>query len=170
LPEAAEDAHTALKLARQIRYAAGEAAALTQLSHISMYADQPEDAVKWAMQAQRVPDDQIPDRGVRRVKETLPWALVVTGRLGGLTTEQLATLEAQCAQVLALAASAGDPGQQADTHYVLAMPAMKTGRLAEAGASSARSGRTGNASWLHAAPDRHPRRSRLPLRRERTSR
>jgi predicted ATPase/DNA-binding CsgD family transcriptional regulator len=135
LPEAAEDAHTAVKLAQQIRYAAGEAAALVQLSHISMYADQPEDAVKWAMQAQHVPDDQIPDRGIRRVKETLPWVLVVTGRLGDLTTEQLASLEAQCAQVLALAASAGDPGQQADTNYVLAMLALKTGRLAEAGTS-----------------------------------
>jgi predicted ATPase/DNA-binding CsgD family transcriptional regulator len=132
LPEAAEDARTALELARQIRYAAGEADSLLQLSYISMYADEPEDAVKWATQAQRVPSDQIPDWRVRKVQGVLPWALVVGGRLDRLTTGQL---EAQCAQVLALARSAGDLGDQADTHYLLAMLAMKTGRLAMAGAS-----------------------------------
>ena len=132
LPEAAEDARMALELARQIRYAAGEADALQQLSLISMYADEPEDAVKWATQAQRVPSDQIPDWRVRKVKGMLPWALVAGGRLDGPTAGQL---EAQCAQVLAVARSAGDLGDQADTHYLLAMLAMKTGRLAMAGAS-----------------------------------
>lgn len=135
LDEAAEEGHAALKLARQIRYAAGEALALLELSHVSMYAGQPEDAVRWAVQAQRVPDEQIPDPMVRQVKAVLPWALVVTGRLDGLTTEQLASLEAQCAQVLELARSADDPAAQADTHYLLEMLAMKTGRLSAAGAS-----------------------------------
>jgi predicted ATPase/DNA-binding CsgD family transcriptional regulator len=135
LAEAAEDAHTALRLAREIRYAAGEADAMLELSHISMYADQPEDAVEWAMQAQQVPDDQIPDRRVRLVKEALPMALVITGRLDGLTTGQLAGLEAQCAQVLALAVSAGDAALQADMHFISATLATKTGRLAAAAAS-----------------------------------
>ena len=135
LPGAAEDAHTALELARQIGYPAGEADALQELSYVSVYADQPEDAVKWATQAQRVPDDQFPDRQVRRVKAILPWVLVATGQLAGLTTVQLADLEAQCAEVLALARSAGDVGDQADTHYIIAALAVQTGRLAAAGAS-----------------------------------
>ena len=135
LPEAAEDAHMALRLARQIRYAAGEANALLELSSISMYADQPEDSVTWARQAQRVPDDQIPDRRVRAVKEALPMALVITGRLDGLTTGQLTDLEALCAQVLALATSAGDAALQADMHLIVATLAVKTGRLAAAAAS-----------------------------------
>jgi len=137
LPEAAEDVHLALELARQIRYPAGEADALQELSYISVYADQPEDAVKWATQAQRVPDHQFPDRQVRRVKALLPWVLVATEQLAGLTTAQIADLEAQCAEVLALARSAGDVGDQADTHYIIAALAVQTGLLA-AGAASLR--------------------------------
>jgi predicted ATPase/DNA-binding CsgD family transcriptional regulator len=133
LPEAAEDARTALALAREIRYATGEAIALQELSYVSAYSDLPEDAVKWATQAQRIPDDQIPDQQVRRVKGILAWALVMTGQLAGLPTGQLADLEAQCAEILALARSAGDVGEQADTHFLLATLAMKTSRVAAAG-------------------------------------
>jgi predicted ATPase/DNA-binding CsgD family transcriptional regulator len=135
LAEAAEDARTALKLAQQIRYAAGEAYALRQLSFVAMYANQSEDAVKWAVQAQRVPFDQISDWRARGIKEVLPYALVMTGQLEELDAGQMADLEAQCAQLLALASSAGDLGQEADAHYSLAMLAIRTGRLAAAGAS-----------------------------------
>lgn len=135
LAEAADDADTALQLAQQIRYVAGEAYALRQLSLIAMYANQPEDAVKWAEQAQRVPFDQIPDWRARRIREVLPNALVHTGQLEKLDTGQMADLEAQSEHLLGLASSAGDLGQQADAHYSLATLAIRTGRLAAAGAS-----------------------------------
>jgi DNA-binding CsgD family transcriptional regulator len=133
LAEAAEDARTALALAQEIRYAAGEAVALQELSYVSVYADRPDDAVRWAMQAQRVPDDQIPDWRARLVKDVLPWALVARGQLDHLTSAELDHLESQCVELLAMARSAGDLGHQADTHYLLAMLALKTGRLAIAG-------------------------------------
>ena len=106
LPEAARDAHMALELAQRIGYRAGEADALQELSYISVYADQPEDAVKWARQAQRVPAQQFPDRPVRQVKALLPWVLVATQQLAGLSNAQQADLEAQCAEALALAGAA----------------------------------------------------------------
>ncbi len=76
---------------------------------------------------------------------------MVTGHLDGLTTEQLASLEAQCAQVLAMARSAGDLSDQADTHYLIEMLAMKTGRLAAAGASLRASAALATQSGSHCA-------------------
>ena len=124
LTEAAADARAALELARRIGYGTGEAMGLTELSMISCYADDGERAVEWAQQARRIDRDQMPGWWARLAERTLPFALIPSGRLDG-------TLEL-CAQALAQARAAGDLIGQADTLYLMAVLARKTGRLADA--------------------------------------
>ncbi len=124
LEQAEADARAALKLAREIGYPAGEAVALAELSLISSYADDGDQAVEWARQAQRIDQDQIPGWSARKVKVTLPWALVYSGHLDD-------TLDL-CAKVLAQARAAGDVSGQADALFLMAVLARQTGRLAEA--------------------------------------
>jgi tetratricopeptide (TPR) repeat protein len=113
LEQAAADVRAALELAREIGYAAGEAMALAELSLICCYADDGDQAVEWARQAQRIDQDQMPGWRARRVKGTLPWALVYSGLLDG-------TLEL-CVQVLEHARATGDTPFQADAHYLMAV-------------------------------------------------
>jgi len=124
LPEAAADASTALELARQMGYAAGEAMALQELSSVSMYADHGEDAVEWARQAQRIDRNQMPGWRARKVQSVFPWALVFSGHLEGALD--------LCEQVLAQARAAGDLSGQADTLLMMEVLARETGRLADA--------------------------------------
>jgi predicted ATPase/DNA-binding CsgD family transcriptional regulator len=124
LPEAATDASTALELARQIGYAAGQAMALVELSVVSLYADNLEQAVERARQAQRVEQNQIPGWHARKVERVLPWVLVNSGHPEG-------TLDL-CAQVLQHARTAGDLGEQADILSLMEDLAFMTGRLADA--------------------------------------
>jgi predicted ATPase/DNA-binding CsgD family transcriptional regulator len=126
LEPAAADARTALKLAREIGYATGEAVALAELSFIYCYAGDGDQAVEWARQAQRISQDQMPGWSARKVNRVLPWALAVSGHLDG-------TLD-QCAQVLAQVRAEGDVMGQADALFLMAMLARQTGQLAEAGA------------------------------------
>jgi predicted ATPase/DNA-binding CsgD family transcriptional regulator len=126
LEQAAADARAALELAREISYAAGEAMALAELSFISCYADDGDQAVEWARQAQRIDQEQMPGWTARKVELVLPWALVVSGHLDG-------TLDL-CAQLLEHARAAGDVMDQSDALYMMADLARRTGRLAEAGA------------------------------------
>jgi predicted ATPase/DNA-binding CsgD family transcriptional regulator len=125
LEQAAVDARAALKLAREIDYATGEAVALTELGLISCYADDGDQAVEWSRQAQRIDQDQMPGWSARKIKAALPWALVYSGHLDG-------TLDL-CAEVLAQARMAGDVPGQASALYLMAVLATQTGRLAAAG-------------------------------------
>jgi predicted ATPase/DNA-binding CsgD family transcriptional regulator len=126
LEQAAADARAALELAREISYAAGEAMALVELSFISCYADDGDEAAEWARQAQRIDQEQMPGWTARKVELVLPWALMVSGHLDG-------TLDL-CAQLLEHARAAGDVMDQSDALYIMADLARRTGRLADAGA------------------------------------
>jgi predicted ATPase/DNA-binding CsgD family transcriptional regulator len=124
LERATEDARTALELARQRGYATGEAMALAELSLISSYADDTDQAVEWARQAQRIDRDQMPGWCARKVEGVLPFVMVQSGHLDG-------ALEL-CAQALARAREAGDLIEQADMLFFMADLERQTGRLAEA--------------------------------------
>jgi predicted ATPase/DNA-binding NarL/FixJ family response regulator len=126
LEQAAADAHAALRLAREIGYATGEAVALTELSYICCYADDGDRAVEWAKQAQRIDRGQMPGWSARKVELALPWVLVLSGHLDG-------TLD-RCTQVLMQARAVGDVMGQADVLYLMAVLARRTGQLAQAGA------------------------------------
>ena len=124
LDDAAAEARTALDLARRIGYAAGEARALVNLSDIATSADQGEEAVAWARQAQQVPGDRLPAWYARRVGSCLAWALVFNDKLDGVAE--------LCDQCLAAARTAGDLSEQADILFLVAVAAFKGGQLAAA--------------------------------------
>ena len=125
LEKATSDANAALAQARQMGYATGEAMALFELSVISSYADDGEQALEWARQAQRIDRASMPGWRARVIESLLPWALESSGHLEG-TADLLA-------ETLAHAAAAGDLHAQADAHFMLAVVARETGRLADAG-------------------------------------
>ena len=124
LEEATADARAALELARQIGYATGEATALVELSVISSYGDDDEQAVEWARQAQRNDRDLMPGFQACRVEDALPYVLVMSGHLDG-------ALEL-CVGALARAKGAGDLRAEADALFLMASLARQTGRLADA--------------------------------------
>ena len=124
LDEAAAEARTALDLACRIGYAEGQARALVSLSDIATYADQGEEAVAWARQAQQVPDDRIPAWFARRVGSSLAWALVFNDQLDGVAE--------LCDQCLAAARTAGDLSEEADNLFLAAVAAFKGGQFAAA--------------------------------------
>jgi DNA-binding CsgD family transcriptional regulator len=128
LDEAAAEARTALDLAHRIGYAEGEARALMELSDISTYAGQGDQAVAWAVRARQVPRDRLPAWFARRVDSTLLWALVYNGELDGVPE--------LCEQCLAAARTAGDLGEQADVLCLMVVAARKGGQL------------TASRSWL----------------------
>jgi tetratricopeptide (TPR) repeat protein len=125
LEEAASDANAALALARRMGYATGEALALSELSLIASYADDAEQALEWARQAQQIDRASMPGWRARQIESVLPWMLVESGQLEG-TAELLA-------EILAHARAAGDLHDQADAHFMLAVVARETGRPADAG-------------------------------------
>jgi predicted ATPase/DNA-binding CsgD family transcriptional regulator len=124
LEQATTDANAALTLARQMGDATGEAMALVQLSVIATYADDPGQALERARQAQRIDRASMPEWCARIAEFTLSSALVDSGHLEG-TPELLA-------ERLAHARAAGDPRDQAEAHYLLALVARQTGRLPDA--------------------------------------
>ena len=124
LDDAAADARAALELARQMSYATGEAMALAELSTICSYADDTDQALEWARQAQRIDRDQMPGWHARKVEHLLPYVMVESAHLDG-------ALEL-CEQALAQARTAGDLGDQADMLFLLADLARQTGRLSDA--------------------------------------
>jgi hypothetical protein len=78
----------------------------------------------WAVQARQIPGDRIPAWYARRIDSTLAWVLVCHG-------EQDGVLEL-CDQVLAAARTVGDLSEQADTLFLMAVAALRGGRLAAA--------------------------------------
>ncbi len=125
LEEATSDASSALALARRMGYATGEALALVELSVISSYADDTKQALERARQAARIDRASMPGWCARSLELILPWMLVGSGHPEG-TAELVA-------ETLAHARAAGDPRAEADVHFLLAVVARKTGRLADAG-------------------------------------
>jgi hypothetical protein len=79
LAEAMEDARTALALARQIGYTGGEAASLTELSLVSLYADDGDQAVELAKQAQQLDRDRMSAWDDRQVDRVLLYVLMTVG-------------------------------------------------------------------------------------------
>ena len=124
LEQATADARTALALARRSGYAAGEAMALTELSIIASYADDGDQALAWATQAQHIDRDRMPGWFARQLGSTLAWVMVEYGHLDG-------TLEI-CAQALAQARAVGDVSEQADLLRTMSALAQKGGRPADA--------------------------------------
>ena len=124
LNEAATEARTALELARRLGYATGEAMALAELGVISSYADDTARAVELASQAQLIDRDQMPGWFARRVEDVLPFVLVAGGHRDG--AREL------CVEALAQSRAAGDPSNQADVLYFMAVLARRAGELSEA--------------------------------------
>ena len=110
LEEASGDAHTALDLARRLSYVTGEVMALAELSLISSYADDADQAVEWARQAQRIDHDQMPGWYARKVEHTLPYVMVISGYLDGALDLAI--------RALAQAREAGDLTDEADTLFL----------------------------------------------------
>jgi predicted ATPase/DNA-binding CsgD family transcriptional regulator len=125
LGQAAADAGTALELARQIGYSAGEAAALQELSVTSLYAGQDEDALAWVRQADRIDENRMSGWRARDVKNFVSFVLVNAGHADGAQN--------LCEQVLADARTTGDLGVQADALHLLAVLAFMSGRPSDAG-------------------------------------
>jgi len=125
LREAAADAAGALELARKIGYNAGEATALEELSLVSLYADEFEDAVARIRQADRIDENRMPGWRARSIKLSVPFVLVTTGHAGGM--------DFLCERVLGQARIAGDLRTQADALNLMARVAFTDGRLADAG-------------------------------------
>jgi predicted ATPase/DNA-binding CsgD family transcriptional regulator len=124
LEQATADAATALALARQSGYATGEAMALAELSIISSYADDGDQALAWADQAQHIDRDRMPGWFARQLGTILPWVMVRNGHLNGVLDI--------CAQALEQARAVGDVSEQADTLGTMAELARMTGRPAAA--------------------------------------
>jgi predicted ATPase/DNA-binding CsgD family transcriptional regulator len=125
LPEATGAAHMALELAQQLRYAEGEALALTQLSLAAGYVGDAQAAMQWALQAAHVDGTRIPDRAARRV------ALVLT--IAQADSGELDAARQTCAQGLESARTAGDVAGQADFLYFTTHIALRAGAFDDAG-------------------------------------
>ena len=126
LDEAGDAARTALRVARQLHYAEGEALALTQLSLGAEYADDAETATRWARQAVQIDATRLPDKVARRAALGLTVALA--------DTDDVNAARETCARGLESARNAGDVTMQADFLYFTTHIALRTGHLDDAGA------------------------------------
>jgi non-specific serine/threonine protein kinase len=126
LADARDVARTALAVAQQLRYAEGEALALTQLSLVAGYADDAASAIRWAHQAAQIDATRLPDKVARRVELILTVALTDCGDLD--------SARETCAHGLESARAAGDVTMQADFLYFTTHIALRAGHLDDAGA------------------------------------
>lgn len=125
LPEADEAARRAGELARQLRYTAGQASALAQMSLVRVYQDDVATSLPLARAAQRLDADKLPDRVARRV------CLVVT--LAHIQARALDAARESCMRGLTDAAAAGDVTMHADFEYCATQVDLGTRNYAEAG-------------------------------------
>jgi predicted ATPase/DNA-binding CsgD family transcriptional regulator len=79
--EAVEDGQHALAVARQLRYPAGEALALTNLAITAYYVGETSDALSWARQAQRIDRESIPGGIARVCDNVLVLVLIAAGEI-----------------------------------------------------------------------------------------
>jgi predicted ATPase/DNA-binding CsgD family transcriptional regulator len=126
IPEGAEDASRALALAREIGYRAGEALALLELGLAASYAGDPDNALAWARQAQRIDPAAIPGWIARLSSTYLTIFLIKAG--------DVASAQRSCADGLARARQAGSLQDQADCLELMADLNRQAGHMAEAGA------------------------------------
>jgi predicted ATPase/DNA-binding CsgD family transcriptional regulator len=124
LPEAADDAHRALSLAKQIGYPAGQVRALYWLGATAHYAGDPEEALGWLRQALRIDQASVPGSLVRRCVVGLTIALIAT--------DQLEEAEQNCARALALARQAGSVFEQCAALIEMANLDLLAGRIPQA--------------------------------------
>ena len=124
IPEGAAEARRALDLARAIGYADAEAGALLDLGLAAFYADDLDEAVRWARQACRVDPAAIPGDTARSCRLMLTTALIEAGDLEGARESNAVTL--------ALAREAGDIHSEAFAVGNLAELELLAGHLAEA--------------------------------------
>ena len=125
VPEAQQEAHDVLAMARGLGYPAGEMLALTALGLAARFLGDIEQAQEWHRQASQIDRAQVPARRVREC--TVPWVqtLVAAG--------QLTAAERSCADGLARARAAGDLPNLVVCLKVAADLDLRAGRVAEAG-------------------------------------
>jgi predicted ATPase/DNA-binding SARP family transcriptional activator/DNA-binding CsgD family transcriptional regulator len=126
IPEAAEDARRALALARGIGYLAGEAMALLDLAAAAYYAGDPDNALAWARQAQRIDPADIPGWVARRSRHFLAYALFEAG--------EAVAAQRSCADGLARARQTGALQDQAEFLHVAVYLDRQAGQIAQAAA------------------------------------
>jgi len=126
IPEAADDARRALALARDLRYEAGEAMALTQLGGAAFYLGDLENAVAWARESQRIDPAGIPGWVARRCGDFLTMALLEAG--------DMVSGRRSCQDGLAKARQVGDLRSQAWGLTMMVDLDLHTGDLAGAAA------------------------------------
>jgi predicted ATPase/DNA-binding CsgD family transcriptional regulator len=123
LGKATADARTALSLAREIGYAAGEAMALKELGIIAAYAADGAQAVEWVRQALRISRDTMPGWVARWIEHSLSFVLLEARHFDGVLD--------LCAQTLTQARAVQDLGYQADALYQMAVLARRTGQITD---------------------------------------
>jgi len=124
LPEAADDAHRALAVARQISDPVGQVWALYWLGATADYAGELQEGLGWLQQAVRIDPASIPGGLVRACLVGLTIALVAT--------DQLAEAEQTCARALALARQAGNVFDQCSALIEMAKLDLLAGRIPQA--------------------------------------
>jgi predicted ATPase/DNA-binding CsgD family transcriptional regulator len=124
LPEAAEEAHRALAMARELGDRPSKAGALYWLGATAAYAGDFGDCVAWLRQTQRIDRAAVPGWITRQVTLQLAEALGEAG--------EAAEAQQHCADLLAQARQAGALYDQADCLVVMARLDVVAGRLAEA--------------------------------------
>jgi predicted ATPase/DNA-binding CsgD family transcriptional regulator len=125
-PEAVEDGQRALAVARQLRYPAGEALALTNLAISAYYVGETGAALSWARQAQLIDRESIPGGVARVCDNILVLVLIAAGELDAA--------ERSCAEALDRGREAGDLQTQATLLTLLGHLDLDAGRLTDAAA------------------------------------
>jgi non-specific serine/threonine protein kinase len=124
LLQAAEEAHRALAMARELGYQAGEADALYWLTGVSYYMGDFQASLAWVRQTQRIDPASIPPALARRCTIGLTVALMEAGDTEGARQA--------CAQALAAARHTGDARDQADCLSLMAELDLRAGQLDQA--------------------------------------
>ena len=124
LPEAAEEARSALALAREVGDPFSEAQALSVLGYVADYTGDTAEAVAWLRQARRIDRAALPGSIARPITMQLAVALGEAG--------EIAEAERHCGEALALARQAGALPEQAACLEVMAWLDHLAGRPADA--------------------------------------
>jgi tetratricopeptide (TPR) repeat protein len=125
IPEAVQDGRRCLTMARELRYPAGEAHALADLSLAALYPGDLDSAVRLARQAEQITTG-IPGWLARTCSITLTMMLTAAG--------ELAAAAGICAAGLASSRDAGDLQNQAALLTLMANLDMQAGRAEDAAA------------------------------------
>ena len=125
IPEAAEDARWCVAVAREVGYPFGEVFALVMLGYAAAYADDLEEAMRLARQADQFPGEIAPE--LARFPRLL---LIATLTEAG----DFAAAEPACAAVVAACRDAGDLRSLPEALYRMALVDLRAGRTSDAAA------------------------------------